>query len=129
MKPTSPRRVNELLGIIASERGSRTEDAFFKAFEGKSEGLPRWFRGIKRPTREQDLYKKIDAIVLTDVGEIHVQIKSSLSGLRHFQAEASAHCRIVPVVIKSGDKERFIRQIVLKLVAGERKKILHSRNN
>ncbi len=62
-------------GRTPEERGKQAEEAFFKAWEGRP--LPKWMVAVARPTREEDLFEKTDAVIVAiDRPPIRVQVKS-----------------------------------------------------
>lgn len=68
---------------LAHLRGLQTEGRLFSTFNQPSTSLPDWFYGIRKGTRSDD-QNGIDAFAITDVGEIPLQIKSSMRGMEKF---------------------------------------------
>lgn len=115
------------------ERGIMTEKKFFDVFlrylQGKERQqlLPWWFYGVERATPHHDK-KGADAFVLTDIGKIPVQIKSSMAGAKQF-LNKQCHEGIVIIVIHKGisdgrilSKTRsFVSKFRQEVMSGSRK--------
>jgi len=104
------RRVRSLLGTLGQQRGREREAMVSMAFRESPTIKPEWYRGFRIATKKQDR-RKIDAIVETDIGDIYIQIKSSLSGIKKFQSERG--CRpIAAIIVNVDDSDEAIRQKV-----------------
>lgn len=89
------RQIHRLLGQISNKRGVTNENRFFDAF-AENFKMPKWFLGVRRATPEEDR-SGVDAIIFTDVGEIPLQIKSTWTSKKRFEARGNTEhiCCIV----------------------------------
>lgn len=105
-------RLRQTIRELSDERGKRAEELVFQAFEGPASDSPAWFKGVRRPTPEQDAFQQIDVIVEThDMGELYVQVKSSFTGLKRFMDEyhpANVRC----IVVTPNLDDVYIRALV-----------------
>lgn len=112
-------------GNFGNERGRRNEDRFFEAMGVSSvEEVPRWVFGIRRASAKEDS-RGIDAIIITDVGKLFIQIKSSEAGATKFKN--SLHCRhriIDVIVIREHYTPEDIREKAVDILTRLRQRIL-----
>jgi hypothetical protein len=66
-------------------RGFDHEDSVFSAFAEQGIVAPDWFRFIGRGTEVQDLHEGIDFVIMSDVGKLFLQVKSSAHFVRKFK--------------------------------------------
>ncbi len=107
----------------SKERGILNEQRFLDALKGPLENAPQWLVHVRESTREEDS-RGIDAVVSTrDVGEIHIQIKSSDMGKEKFvkrQEAGRVNPNIIVIVIRDEHSAEEIRA-TLYLLAGEKR--------
>ena len=103
---------------IGQAAETRVEGAF--AFHD----LPKWFRGIRRATQQEDS-QGIDFVIFIDTGDILLQVKSSQREKDRF-LEVQAHRSIPVVVIDLSESDRKIRRKVISAIVSVRKKLLAS---
>lgn len=105
-------RLHRTIRELSDERGRRSEDRVFEAFTEGPNDAPAWFKGVRRPTPEQDLFHMVDAVVeTTDAGEVYIQVKSSFTGLNRFlNAYHPADVRGIVVTLDLQDEK--IRSLV-----------------
>lgn len=119
---------------IGKERGKSNEDRFFEVFKGYRvpTEFPPWFSGIQKSTREQDYFRRIDAVAFTsDVGKIYLQIKSSKSGVKKFEEHQEKHPQsewVFPIIIRSTDTDAEIAKNTRRVLSRARQEILKRRN-
>lgn len=121
--------VARLIGKLANLRGRQNEDLFFLAFEEFEIDAPSWFVGAERAPRHLD-HKGIDAIVkTTDVGDIYLQIKSSLMGKKKFEAQVGKYKQrhIAVIIIHKNHTNERIRQNTYELAGALRRRFLEMR--
>jgi hypothetical protein len=98
--------------------GMETERRFFCAFRVPNIELPSWFHGVRRASVSED-NAGIDAFVITDIGEIPVQIKSSVNGMFEFNKKHPGNQ--IPVLVISRDLSAAqILQKAIEIVSRER---------
>lgn len=106
------KRLRQTIRELSDERGKRAEDLVFQAFGDAAIDAPAWFKGLRRPTPEQDAFQQIDVIVEThDLGELYIQVKSSFTGLKRFTEEyhpANVRC----IVVMPNQDDSYIRALV-----------------
>ncbi len=114
----------KLIGQLGHERGEKAEELVFNAFAGMVPDAPSWFVRLERATPEQDR-RGIDAIVVTnDLGELFIQIKSSLAGfMRFLDGRPQANISCIVVTVAHTDKE--IRQNVYAAASALRRNKRH----
>lgn len=99
--------------VEAAERGGETELRFFEAMQCPFWKKPFWLLSVRHATRAEDNLG-VDAIVLTDVGVIEVQIKTSHAGrLAHIARYGREH---VITVISPFMSARRIRHTVTDIL-------------
>lgn len=102
--------------------GAQTEYVFFKALQAFSPSDPPWFLGVRRADRQED-HAGIDAFVTLDVGEVPVQIKSSLAGFDKFLTTHPG-TEILIIVIGRDLTPGQIRKKIFDFLFRERGRIL-----
>lgn len=65
-------------------RGMKTESRLISALEVSRCDTPHWFHGIEHASPEEDS-QGVDAIAHLDAGDVPVQIKSSVHGIKQHQ--------------------------------------------
>lgn len=122
------RKVVSQLGRDGLAVGCAGEERVLKAFvhaNPRHLKLPSWWRGIRRGTPEED-GRGIDHVVHTDIGDIFIQIKSSLhKKTDRFPQRNDRDVAIVYINLKDSDAE--IRKRVLRVVARERSSLMRKR--
>lgn len=117
-------RLHQTIRELGEERGRRSEDLVFEAFAERPPDAPAWFKCLRRPTLEQDRFQQIDVIVETlDLGEIYIQVKSSLTGLRKFEQQWHP-ANVRGIVISLDQDDARIRALVYDACAHLRTKRL-----
>lgn len=95
--------------------------------------MPTWIQEVylTKPCSEED-YNKIDAVVVTDVGKLYLQIKSSQKGAEnHFRKFGKRDARknfIGVLVILATDTPDKIRGATRRILSGIRQKVLEFRS-
>lgn len=91
------KNLSTLMNEIASSRGTIAETKVVHALcrEENSCFFPEWFWGYNTSEENEDRFKGIDGWILTDVGKIPVQIKSSIRG----EQKAKRNHPEIPVVV------------------------------
>ena len=111
-------------GRMGNEVGKAGEERALKAC--KEVSMPKWWKGVRPATFEEDTLEKIDLVVSTDVGEIFIQIKSSLhKQSSQFPSRTSNDIAIVCINLKESDVE--IRERMVRVVSEERRAILEKK--
>jgi len=127
--PTRNEAVSSL-GRTGLAVGRAGEERVLKAFlhvNPKHAKHPSWWQKIRKATPEEDA-QEVDCAILTDVGEIYLQIKTSLTKReagRPIRTERN-DIRIVYINLKDSDAE--IRRKVRRAIITERKRILKNKN-
>lgn len=113
---------------IGHERGMQAEDsvkrALSRALSTKDVVIPDWLLGYEGVTEKEDA-RKIDRWIMTDVGKIRLQIKSSLIAAKKFKEE---HPDIPVIVVRAGDNDRQIMDRIVSVIGQQRKIYLEERN-
>lgn len=123
-------RVSRLVRSNGRRRGRESEALAVDAFVDQDFHPPTWFHGIEPSTHEQD-QRGIDAVVHTDVGDIYVQIKSSLAGEEKFRArqeESPRLAHIVLAIVRVGESSMETRATILRAVEERRADYLARRS-
>jgi hypothetical protein len=98
--------------------GSSERD-FFEAFERGIPAALHWYRDVRRATKREDQEDGVDAFIVTDIGEIPIQIKSSRSGIRGYRWKRPESQAII-VVVRRGERPKRIREKVFRKVSKRR---------
>lgn len=135
----SKKRIIRLLEHATKERtlrvGRTTEDKFLEAMTSHDSpvAMPAWIQDIylTKPYSEED-NNKIDAVVVTDVGKLYLQIKSSQKGAaKHFGKFGKRDARknfIGVLVILSTDTRDQIRRVTRQVLEDLHQKVLSIRS-
>ncbi len=121
--------VIHLINQTTTEVSRNNEKRLVRAFneEYPYEDRPNWLRSVRLATQDEDV-RKIDVVFETsDVGDIHLQVKSSHTGVRLFQGEqlnGHANKNILTVIMKPFFDAKVIFARVMPLVSGEHKRRL-----
>jgi hypothetical protein len=130
-----------MLGLLATatkertERvGRKTEARFLEAVHSAESNvpMPEWVDSIEltKPNSAEDR-DKIDAIVVTDIGKLFLQIKSSEKGaIKHFKKIARKDVRkkyIGVLVIRADDSVDEIRTSTWKILEDIHYKLISAR--
>lgn len=83
-----------------------------------------WIRFCRKATRDEDA-QGIDLVVMTDVGELYVQVKSSRGGLESFRSHRQQEnvLPIVAVIAKASDHDADLRVRLMRHLGQYRKEI------
>jgi hypothetical protein len=99
------------LGKVAHERGPANEKRVLEAC--KLEAHPMWILRARAATRIED-GSGIDIVVVTDVGNLSIQVKSSRRGKAHFRARPFLNVPVV--VVRDGDSPSvLLNKVVAEL--------------
>ena len=112
-----------MFGEAAQALGRANEARLLEAVEYLRERHA-WILGVRQATREEDS-KGIDLVVMTDVGEIYLQSKSSKTAAVDFMQKRRK--LLIATVVIRGDKERVAGRALtaltdLRLVVLEKRK-------
>ncbi|MEK7477925.1 MAG: hypothetical protein AAB645_00960 [Patescibacteria group bacterium] len=110
------RKIHLLLKRVGQDRGRRSEECFFKAFQ-EDFAKPVWFERVERSSFREDWLQGIDAWLVTDWGNIPIQIKSSEMAARQFRRRGLRRVKVI--VIDAGDTLAVIRQKLFAVVKGD----------
>jgi hypothetical protein len=125
------RLFNQVGHEAVCRRGFDHEDSVFSAFAEQGVIVPDWFRFIGRGTEVQDLHEGIDFVIMSDVGKLFLQVKSSPHFVRKFklrQLGRRYRTAIAVVMIDEDDLSTSeIRARVLSQVGKMRKVFLAKR--
>ncbi len=99
-------RTKEKMALIALSRGP----------------LPPWIKGFRRTAYKEDMEGK-DLVILTDVGPVFIQIKSSVDACRTFLEKERGY-QIGVVLVRPTDALDFIRANLVAVAARLRQQIL-----
>lgn len=105
MRNSEKSRVLFRMGQIGRERGENSERTVARILREKLEAgeLPEWMLGCKRASRNGEKNRRgIDFEIMTDVGKVPLQVKSSVTGAQEFLEK---HPEIPVVVIRSYDTD------------------------
>lgn len=106
-------------GVAVGHAGERRVLKSFHHF-----GTPRWWQGIREATNEEDA-QGIDHVVFTDVGDIFIQVKTSLS--KGTSRSPKRNDRDVPIVyVNLEDSDVEIRKRVIRIISQEHRHILEN---
>lgn len=107
-----------LLGDYSAANGLRHEEMAFAALAELRRGNPCWYYEHRRATEEEDLAGK-DLFVQLDIGEVAVNIKSSVDGMvyhhHHYRGQ-----RILCLVVHDFDSAADIRHRFCLVMQEER---------
>ncbi len=107
-----------------SSKGRRNEFRTTAAFEGSFADVPEWLLDIYNADEAQDP-EGVDVIVVTDQGDIRVQIKSNSKKAAAFklaQDEGRYGKDIVVIVLKEDFDPKMVRAAVISGILGEYEK-------
>lgn len=113
-----------------NKKGRRTEDRFFEAMEVSFvKEMLAWVSDVCRASHKEDA-KGIDAVIITDVGKLFIQIKSSEAGAIRFRNGRNCrHRPISVIVIREHHSMAEIREEAKTLLVELRLRILSIRGN
>lgn len=82
-----------------NKKGRRTEDRFFEAMEVSFvKEMLAWVSDVCRASKKEDA-KGIDAVIISDVGKLFIQIKSSEAGAIKFRNGRNCRHRMIRIII------------------------------
>ncbi|MAG12845.1 hypothetical protein CL630_03480 [bacterium] len=112
------------LGCIGNEVGAAGERRVIKVFDVL--GMPEWMsKPIRRATQEEDA-RGVDAFLITDVEEIPIQIKTSLSKEgKELPKRNDRDIAIIYMNLNESDSE--LRRKIIRIVSQERRCIIEDR--
>ncbi len=93
-------------GQAARERGLQNEYRVLRALRSRIRD-PAWLRDVRTPTRLEDAYGR-DAVCVTDVGELSVQVKSSEHYAKKFlqsYLRGDRGTELIVVIVTSAEEE------------------------
>lgn len=116
------REINKILGEIALRRGKDAERKVLASIDEANGSKPEWLFGGRKAKREEDA-RGIDVFVLTDEGEIPLQVKSSENSRHNFRKYRKWH-GIPCVVVEPHTHREEVFELVLKAISPTREKRL-----
>ncbi|MDD2326475.1 MAG: hypothetical protein PHW63_10870 [Alphaproteobacteria bacterium] len=84
--------------------------------------LPSWIRDYSRCSREEDMNGK-DLRILTDMGDVFIQIKSSMEGVEKYLKRGPRKFPVAIVIIEEGENLENVGQRILKAAEGLRNEL------
>jgi len=93
---------------IARARGRRNEERALAAC--RSAARPEWMKSARLAAHRED-HAGIDLVLETDVGQLFLQVKSSMTGKVKFESVRRKH-RIAVVVVRDGDSDARVLEKV-----------------
>ena len=110
----------EKVGRTGQAIGRAGEERALKAFlHINQKALPSWWKGIRKATPREDA-REIDCVVTTDVGDIAIQVKTSLSKSKDDYPERTKRFNIPIIYINLQDSDAEIRKRIVAVVGKER---------
>ena len=109
------------LGKVNFEKGLSREKKFLRALRPPYRP-PSWIYEVRPATRKEDT-RGIDVVVLTDVGNIYIQVKSSERAKRKF-LEKRRSTMIEVIVVSSSDNHYDLQWKFLRAVSEIREELL-----
>lgn len=110
-KPSPTREILSEIGRLGRQRGLDGEAAVLAAAQAMGERLP-WVTGARAGTAAEDR-RGIDVVVLTTLGPLCLQVKSSHAAARSW-AEENGH-RLIEVVVATPVPETMTGRLVVAL--------------
>lgn len=98
----------------AAKLGKESEDRFFSAFMRPGLELPSWFYGVRRANAAEDA-AGMDGFAITDIGEMPVQIKSSLGGMLRFNEKRPGNNITVLIIWRNFTPDEIVKKAVAKI--------------
>ena len=100
--------------LDSHRRGFENEQRYIELLKNKRDQLPPWVIDSRKATRHED-QTGVDAVVMSDVGELLLQVKSSLAGKIRFNKK-ERYKDIGTIVINPNiTDDDAIRQTILEL--------------
>ncbi len=84
--------------------------------------MPSWWQGIRHGTRKEDMDEATDCIISTDVGEIRINVKTSL---REKELPERNKKGVAIVFVNLDESDAEIRKRVIEVVASERQGVFN----
>lgn len=121
------KELKKIWGQISNERGARSEQSVAKAMARflESGEIPGWITGYVVASKDDDR-RGIDGWIVTDVGKIPIQIKSSERG-KNKHINYAKRLVIPVVVVERGLNDMQIVNRCIEAVNDTRKKYLEER--
>jgi len=106
-------------GREGKRRGRENEKKFIYAYEDARHGgrLPKWLVVVRPATKTEDGYQKTDAVAITDVGPIRIQIKSSERACAAFMETEYGKYIVCVVVHDNEPPESLVKRTLPKIAA------------
>jgi len=119
-------QVKKLINRTNAERGRTVERAALASLREDGVQLPSWMQGADQATAEQDA-GGIDLVIRSDVGDLYLQLKSSIGGARKFEEHGRRRRRIEIVVVHDTADSAAIRRSILAAAERLRNEFLRKR--
>lgn len=103
-------KIDTLIELVNDQKGFSNQDRFEAAFNARF-AKPWWFKGIRRATRNQNLYQGTDFFIVTEFGEARFDVKSSWSGYEK-QIQRGGFFFVWCAVVTPDMTDQDIRQVV-----------------
>lgn len=98
--------------------GKDSERLFLKAFQEAGWKPPQWYRSIRPATGLEDS-EGYDFFILTDRGEVPIQVKSSRTYIRKYRLRHPESTAII-IVVKAGYSAARIRGMTIEAIGKRR---------
>lgn len=107
------KRVNSFKGAQARKRGNDAERVFFNILSS-IQSPPAWFLGVRKADLIEDA-NGYDAFILTQTGEIPIQIKRSSAGAKNFRKKRPMHPALI-IVINPKREKNSLKEFILQSI-------------
>ncbi|OGG45353.1 hypothetical protein A2673_04105 [Candidatus Kaiserbacteria bacterium RIFCSPHIGHO2_01_FULL_50_13] len=106
-------------GREGKRRGKENEQRLIDAYEAArhAKQLPTWLTVVRPATKTEDYHQKTDAVAITDVGPIHIQIKSSERACAAFMETGYGRYILCVVVHDNESPEDLVNRTLPKIAA------------
>ena len=78
------KHIRSIIGRIGKKKGRDGEDRILLVLKNSQDSWPGWLKSVRLATKEEDK-KGCDIVADTDVGNLYLQIKSSITGVKEFK--------------------------------------------
>lgn len=107
--------VAKAIGRLGQRRGRESERA---ALEAISANMPEWMTSVRAATDDEDR-RGIDIVASTDVGDVYLQVKSSVGAAKDFRRDPRRR-NIAVAVVRIGEPYDIVGKRCVNAIAALR---------
>jgi len=111
----------KLFKKVAKEKGTGAEVRILNILLEHKNDWPDWLASVRSATQEEDK-RGVDIVAVADIGKLYLQVKSSWTGVKHFNTRRRSKM-ISTILSRPQDKSEDVLKIAIRKLSNMRDEI------